>query len=186
MYEKPRKLLIVDENVSVRSSLSSIFSALGYQVQSCEDGLSAFAEISMEIPDVLLSDINMMRMPGLEFLMAVRCRFPSIRVIATGGAWPGNRMPFGVAADVTTQKDAGPNLLLAAVDAMTQSRRPTSRLSMDDLFGFRVFESIPPHPGAGGLAFPANRTLVFPILVNERHREVIPWAGVAVIPDVSS
>lgn len=186
MFDKPAKLLIVHEDVSVRTSLSLIFSALGYRVRSGEGGFSCLSEISMEIPDILLSDLNMVRMPSLEFLMTVRHRFPSIRVIAMGGAWPGNRVPCGVAADASIQKGAGPHCLVGSVNAMTQSGRPTSRLSMDDLFGFRIFEAIPPNPGAEVLAFPANRTLVFPIPEIERESGSIPFAGVAQTEDACS
>jgi DNA-binding NtrC family response regulator len=68
VLQKPAKLLIVDGDDSMRSSLSRIFSDLGYLVRSGADGSSGLSEIRKEIPDVLLSDLNMVRIPGLEFL----------------------------------------------------------------------------------------------------------------------
>jgi DNA-binding response OmpR family regulator len=162
MHDAGAKLLIVDNDVSIRRSLSLIFMELGYCVRYGEDGISALSAIRMEIPDVLLADLSTIRRPGLDFLALVRRWYPSIRVIAMGGASSGNHVPTAVAADAFYQKGVGPDSLIAAVGAMTKPTRLTSRLSMDDLFGFRFFEAIPPHPDAEGLPFPAPRTIVFP------------------------
>ena len=173
-----RNLLIVDDDDSIRISLSLIFSELGYRVRSCPDGFSALSEARKEIPDVLLSDLNMKGMPGLKFLIEVRRWFPSIRVIAMTGVFSGNRVPTGVAADALYQKGAGPLRLIQAVDAMAQSKRSDSRLSMEDLFGFQVFEAIPSCPGAERLTFPADRTIVYPVPQKEQPDEMFPAAAV--------
>ena len=148
MLDKPAKLLIVDDDTSIRTSLSLIFSELGFCVRTGENGFSALSEIRNDIPDVLLSDLNMGRMSGLKLLMVVRRRFPSIRVIAMGGVFSGNRVPHGVAADALYQKGAGPVRLIEAVDTMTRPDRSTKRKSMEDQFGFQELETIPPHPGS--------------------------------------
>ena len=184
MLEARRKLLIVDEDDSIRTSLSLILSELGYRVRSCGDGFSALSEIRNEIPDVLLSDLSMAGMPVLEFLMVLRRWFPSIRVIAMGGAFSGNCVQPGVAADAFYQKGAGPVRLIEQVEAMTQAKRSACRLSMEKLFGFQVFEAIPSHPGAELLRFPANRTLAFPIPQKEQPGEFIPFAKVALTREV--
>ena len=90
MLHKPVKLLIVDDDESLRTSLSRIFSDLGYLVRSGADGSSCLSEIRKEIPDILLSDLNMVRIPGLEFLIVVRRWLPSIRVIAMAKSFSGN------------------------------------------------------------------------------------------------
>jgi DNA-binding NtrC family response regulator len=174
MLEARGKLLIVDEDDSIRTSSSLIFSQLGYHVRSCGDGLSALAEIREELPDVLLADLSMAGMPVLEFLMVVRRSFPSVRVLAMGGPFSGNRVPAGVAADAFYQKGAGPARLIEQVDAMTQPKRSASRSSMENLFGFQVYEAIPSHPGTEPLTFPANPTLVFPLPQREQPKKLIP------------
>jgi CheY-like chemotaxis protein len=186
VLDRPGKLLIVDDDISIRNSLSLIFSKLGYRVRSAEGAFSALSEIRSEIPDVLLSDVNMAHLPNLEFLLVVRRWFPSIRVIAIGEALSSNRVPPGVAADAAYQKCPNPTLLIEFVDEMTQTKRPAIRLSMEDLFGFRVFEAIPSHPGSELLKFPANRAIVFPLLPKEQQREFISFAGVPRTQEVSS
>ena len=186
MFDRPGKLLIVDDDISIRNSLSLIFSELGYRVGPAEGAFSALSEIRKEIPDVLLSDVNMAHAPSLEFLLVVRRWFPSIRVIAIGEGLSSNRVPSGVAADAVYQKGAGPTRLIELVDAMTQPKRPAIRLSMEDLFGFRVFEAIPSHPDSEILMFPANRTIVFPSLQKEQPGELISFAGVPQTQEVCS
>jgi CheY-like chemotaxis protein len=171
---KPAKLLIVDDNESIRISLSLIFSELGFLVRTGKDGSSGLAEIRNEIPDVLLSDLNMVRIPGLEFLRVVRNWLPSIRVIAMANIFTGDRVPPTVAADALLQKDASPVRLIVAVDAMTHPKRSTSRLSLEDSFGFQVLEAIPSHPGIERLRFPDRRTLPFPLSSKNESSENFP------------
>ena len=170
--QKPAKLLIVGDDDSVRASLVLLFSRLGYLVRSGAGGSSGLSEIRKEIPDVLLSDLNMVRVPGVEFLKVVRSWLPSIRVIAMAKATLGNFIPPGVAADVILRKSAGPAQLVRAVDAMTDPKRPACRLSIEDSFGFRFLEAIPSHPAIEQLAFPTRREMASPIAQKARAGEI--------------
>ena len=81
-------------------------------MRSAEDGFSALAEIRREVPGVLLSDLNMPGMSGFELLSVVRRRFPSIQVIAMSGAFSGDGIQPGVAADAFYAKGANLRNLL--------------------------------------------------------------------------
>lgn len=98
------KLLVVDDEIAIRTSLSHIFADLQYAVRTAEDGLSALLDIENVVPDVLLSDLNMPIMSGFDLLVEVRRRFPAIRVIAMSGAFSGVEIPNGVAADAFYEK----------------------------------------------------------------------------------
>jgi CheY-like chemotaxis protein len=132
MLDGKLKLLIVDDEVSIRMSLLSIFSACEYSVQTAEDGFSALLEIRRESPDIILSDLNMPGMSGLEFLSVVRRRFPAIQVIAMSGAYSGRGIPPGVAADAFYEKGSNLDSLLQIVDiiARTEQTPSLSHLSM--------------------------------------------------------
>jgi CheY-like chemotaxis protein len=112
------KLLIVDDELSLRISLSQIFTTFGHSVRSAEDGFSALAQIRSEIPDILLSDLNMPGMSGFELLAVVRRRFPAIQVIAMSGAFSGDAVPPGVVADAFYAKGSNPGTLLEIVRTM--------------------------------------------------------------------
>jgi DNA-binding NtrC family response regulator len=120
------KLLIVDDEPSIRMSLSQIFIASGKCVRSAVDGFSALIEIRQEAPEILLSDLNMPGMSGFELLSVVRRRFPAIQVIAMSGAFSGDGVPPGVAADAFYEKGTGVGSLLQIIKTMTEMKRPPS------------------------------------------------------------
>ncbi len=129
LYLTP-SLLVVDDEELVRTCLSEILIGSGYTVRNASDGFSALAAIRDEIPDLILSDLNMPGMSGFEFLSVVRRRFPSIRVIAMSSGYSGGDFPNGVAADAFYQKGTDPAFLLHVVEDITRpgqslvSRRP--------------------------------------------------------------
>jgi CheY-like chemotaxis protein len=74
-------LLIVDDEPSISLALCHILIDCGYSVRAAEDGFSALAKIRQEIPDILLSDINMPGMSGLEMLPKAKALRPDVPVI---------------------------------------------------------------------------------------------------------
>jgi CheY-like chemotaxis protein len=171
VFDSPVKLLIVDDDVSIRDSLPPLFSELGYCVRSVKDGVLALSEIGRDLPDILLSDLNIPGMSGVEFLLVVRRLYPSIRVIAMSGRLFDNCVPPGIAADAFFEEGADMADLIESVDGMTRAERPAKRLSMEDLFGFPMFETIPPRPGAGRLANSVCQTN-YQFLASQRSQEL--------------
>jgi CheY-like chemotaxis protein len=110
------KLLIVDDESSTRTLLSEIFRSLGHPVRAAQDGFSALEEMREEVPDILLSDLNMPRMSGFELLSVVRRRIPEIYVIAISGAFSGDKVPHGIAADAFHEKATGLDRLFRLVE----------------------------------------------------------------------
>ena len=100
-------LLVVDDEPTTRKLFSQIFVGLGHPVRVAEDGFSALEQMREEVPDILLSDLNMPGMSGFELLSVVRRRIPKIYVIATSGAFSGDTVPQGIAADAFHEKATG-------------------------------------------------------------------------------
>jgi hypothetical protein len=63
-------------------------------------------------------------MSGFEFLSVVRRRFPEIHVIAMSGAFSGDRVQPGVAADAFYEKATSLASLLQIIEAVTHPERP--------------------------------------------------------------
>jgi chemosensory pili system protein ChpA (sensor histidine kinase/response regulator) len=66
------RVLIVDDSLSVRNSLAQLMSDSGYQPVLARDGLEAINMIETETPDIVLTDLEMPRMNGLDLTSYVR------------------------------------------------------------------------------------------------------------------
>lgn len=77
----PGRLLLVDDDPSVRRALSGTLSEAGYEVATAEDAEGALSRLLEFSPDVILSDIRMPGLGGIELLKKVRERAPSVDVI---------------------------------------------------------------------------------------------------------
>jgi CheY-like chemotaxis protein len=142
MLNAPATLLIVDDEPSVRESLSLIMTEIGYRVRSADDGVSALREIQDEIPELLLSDLNMPNMSGFELLSIVRRRFPSIQTIAMSGSFSGDEVPSGVAADGFYQKGSSIVALLRIMTSLPHTDRP-SGIDAPQCVRIKAYDSSP-------------------------------------------
>ncbi len=79
--ESLRKVLVVDDEENARLALSRLLSQEGYQVGSASNGLEALACLKQDRPHLVITDINMPDMDGMEFLRELAKSFPSIQVI---------------------------------------------------------------------------------------------------------
>lgn len=93
-------ILIVDDDPSIRATVAMLLARAGYNISTAADGFDALLQMKSAVPELIVSDLNMPRMSGFEFLSVVRRRFPQVLVIAMSGAFEtGNAVPGGVIAD---------------------------------------------------------------------------------------
>ncbi len=67
-----KRILVVDDDPSLCDQVSAMLQTHGYEVLMAADGAAALAVIQREPPDLVLSDVVMPRLDGLELLTAVR------------------------------------------------------------------------------------------------------------------
>jgi two-component system response regulator (stage 0 sporulation protein F) len=72
MHEKNFGLLIVDDQHGVRRLLFEAFNDEGYHVRVAGSGMEALKMVAQEMPDLVLLDIKMPVMSGLETLAEIR------------------------------------------------------------------------------------------------------------------
>ena len=80
---KPR-ILVVDDEPSIRECLGMLLVAAGYDVAEAENGVTAVSQLNRMIPDLIVTDLNMPQMSGIELISHVRSRYPSISIVAAG------------------------------------------------------------------------------------------------------
>jgi DNA-binding response OmpR family regulator len=67
-------ILIVDDEPQIRDLLRNYLSARGYQVRVASDGQQALALVDQEPPDLIVLDVNMPGMNGIEVLKRLRAK----------------------------------------------------------------------------------------------------------------
>ena len=82
------KILIVDDNTVLLEMLNEALVEKGFDVLCCNDGEVAQQKFSEFKPDIVLTDIVMPGIDGIELLLGLRKIHPNIKIIAMSG---GNR-----------------------------------------------------------------------------------------------
>jgi two-component system response regulator HydG len=77
------RVLVVDDEASARTGLEKLLTQEGHKVVVAEDGVSALERAAEQPPDVVVTDLKMPRMDGIELLKKLREQDPSIPVIVT-------------------------------------------------------------------------------------------------------
>ena len=76
-----KKILVVDDEPEVRQLMEHFLTERGYEVRLAENGQLALAALETFTPDVVLLDMHMPEMDGLETLKRLAVRSPSLPVI---------------------------------------------------------------------------------------------------------
>jgi two-component system response regulator HydG len=80
MTEK-NTILVVDDDHAHRTMLNTLISGWGYAVSEADDGFTAIEEVKESSFDLVLMDVRMVRVSGLEALEAIKAHNPAIPVI---------------------------------------------------------------------------------------------------------
>ena len=76
-----KKVLLVDDSGLARRSTRRVLEGAGYEVVEAEDGMAAIEQYFVEKPDVVMLDLVMKGMYGLEVLSKLREMDPDARVV---------------------------------------------------------------------------------------------------------
>lgn len=78
-----RRIYLVEDDASFRALLAEYLEALGYSVQAFESGEDMLRRLEggAERPDLVISDLNLGRLTGLQLLDELRRAWPEARVV---------------------------------------------------------------------------------------------------------
>jgi CheY-like chemotaxis protein len=110
-------ILVIDDEPDVRDSIARALGRAGYSVRTAGNASDALAKLEHSPADVVITDIIMPKIDGVQAIESIRKLFPSVRIIAISGG--GN---FGISAYqptaitttayLTSAENAGAHLVL--------------------------------------------------------------------------
>src|SRR5258705_13909688 len=112
-----QRILIVDDERDVRDSVKCVLDLAGYEVLTADNAADALEQLGRTPTDLVITDIIMPKINGVQAIQSIRRAFPLVRIVAISGA--GN---FGVAgyqptaiatnAYLKSAEEAGAHLVL--------------------------------------------------------------------------
>jgi two-component system response regulator PilR (NtrC family) len=122
------RILIVDDEQSMREWMRILFQRNGFEVLTAEDGAVARDIVGREFLDVVLTDIRMPRLDGVQLLQSIRSTAPDLIVLMMTAHWTRDSAEWKQARDLGAQalfekpfRDV--NLVTLQVRQLLESRR---------------------------------------------------------------
>lgn len=122
------KVLLVDDSGLARRSTRRVLEEAGYTVVEADDGLSALEQFAVEKPDIVMLDLVMKGMYGLEVLAKLRELDPDVRVIVVSAdiQTSSREMVKAAGASAFINKPAQPAHVVAVLQEVLSGTTPWS------------------------------------------------------------
>src|SRR5215469_8931676 len=82
---KSRRVLLVEDDEPLRRALSRFLTQNGYEVAQAPNGVLALQHMQQQPAEVVVTDMLMPEMDGVETILALRRAYPGVRIIAMSG-----------------------------------------------------------------------------------------------------
>jgi DNA-binding response OmpR family regulator len=121
--EPVKSILVVDDEPGVRRLLSGILADAGYAVRTAANGHEALGKIDREPFDLMITDLVMPEVEGMETIRTVRGSNPEVKIIAISGAFSGDflRVAELLGANATLAKPFSADELLGTIRRVLKS-----------------------------------------------------------------
>jgi DNA-binding response OmpR family regulator len=78
-------ILVVDDEVEVGEAIRRVLTQAGFAVTVCSGADAGLRAVDESPPDIVITDVIMPKIHGLEFVKILRKRYPRVRIIAISG-----------------------------------------------------------------------------------------------------
>jgi len=83
-----KKILLVDDNIMMRRLIVHLFRNEKIEIDEASDGREGLNKISTNIYDLVITDIVMPGMEGIEMIIEVKRNLPNLKIVAISGSKP--------------------------------------------------------------------------------------------------
>jgi len=129
------RILVVDDDTRILNFLTSKLKASRYDVLTASNGLEGLEQAQAQEPDLIVLDLIMPKMNGLEMLKELRS-FSAVPVIilSAKGADADRIKGLQLGADDYLPKPFNPDELVARIEAVRRRVEPSERLKVPEVF----------------------------------------------------
>jgi CheY-like chemotaxis protein len=120
------RILVIDENLDYNALISTELAGCGHEVESAPNGRTAFPRLAATKFDLILTDIAMSGMDGVEFINWSPC---------------GNRPPILAMSDYGSEHAVSLLKIAMLLGADASLRKPFSRQELQDVVGSLLGEN---------------------------------------------
>ena len=85
MPDSPVRLLVVDDEQSIRRLCMTIGQGLGFECADAEDAEAALTRVSVDPPEIVLTDLRLPNLSGADLLRQIKGQWPSTEVVIMTG-----------------------------------------------------------------------------------------------------
>jgi CheY-like chemotaxis protein len=112
-------ILVIDDTLAMRQLVRRVLERATHTVLEAEDGEAGIAVFERQGPTLVITDLIMPRMEGIETIQRIKRSRPDTKIIAMSGSDEVNlQAATKLGADVALTKPFGPAALIGAVDRL--------------------------------------------------------------------
>ena len=79
------RIFVVDDESVIASTLAAILNMNGFSARAFNGALEALAAASADIPDLLISDVAMPELSGIELAIRMKAQYPRCKILLFSG-----------------------------------------------------------------------------------------------------
>ena len=173
------KILIVDDEPGVRESLSEVLKIWGYQVESSESGAEALEILKVSDIDLVLLDLRLPGMDGVEVMGEIRKYHPDTRIIIITGFGTMESAIEAIrsgAQDYLLKPYKSEDILISISKALSEKETKTRKEILIEQLASSL-DQLKDVEGISRAELPARRVVNLPlgVMVDLERREI--WRG---------
>ena len=113
------KIIVVEDDIHILELLTRVLNKNGHEVLAAYSGLDGLRQATIHQTDILITDLQMPEMDGLQLIAEIKLKFPDAKIIAMSG----NKKEYldtakTLGAAITLSKPFQNKALIEAVDSL--------------------------------------------------------------------
>lgn len=124
---RKQRVLVADDDVHMRRMAAELLRANGYDVTEVSNGREALAQAKARRPDIVLTELVMPEVEGLQLIQELLQFDPRIRIVALSGTFRADtylRVASALGAKATLMKPLTGDDLLRTIRQLPESKEP--------------------------------------------------------------